>query len=215
MRRPSRVSAIAYSQIVMTRMELLAASWRRPSRLLMLVCLAVLWVGPRIPHLTGPIDEPMSWRQCDTAQYAYSFFREEISLLRPPVAWMGSHKTVVLEFPLPELLMAMAYRAFGHHLELARLVTLTFFLASACYLALIVRRLFGSRLAFSCVAIYGVLPLGLFYSRAIHIDFAAVFCAHALVYHSMRACDEGSWPMSSSSSISMWFTTTTRSHFLP
>ncbi len=80
---------------------------------------------------------------------------------------------------------------------------------------LIVRRLFGSRLAFSCVAIYGVLPLGLFYSRAIHIDFAAVFCAHALVYHSMRAYDEGSWPMSSSSSISMWFTTTTRSHFLP
>ena len=158
-------------------------------RLVSFAVLAVLWVGPHLPHLAGPIDDPQSWRQCDTAQYAYSFFREGVSLLRPSVIWMGGYKTVVLEFPLPELLMALAYRAFGFDLKFSRLVTLSFFLGSAVYLLLIVRHLFGSRLATECAAVYGILPLALFYSRAIHIDFAAVFFGHAFTYHAMRSCD--------------------------
>ena len=171
--------------------------WARLRRLnhglLSFAVLAALWVGPHLAHLAGPIDDPFSWRQCDTAQYAYSFFREGVSLLRPSVVWMGGYKTVALEFPLPELLMALAYRAFGFDLEFARLVTLAFFLGLAVYLLLIVRHLFGLRLATGCAAVYGILPLALFYSRAIHIDFAAVFFGHAFTYHAMRSCDLRSW----------------------
>jgi len=59
----------------------------------------VLLILPRIQHLIGPIDDPHSWRQCDTAQYAYAFYQNGTDLLRPSVCWMGNHKTVILEFP--------------------------------------------------------------------------------------------------------------------
>lgn len=173
------------------------AVWARLRRLnyglVSFAVLTALWVGPHLAHLAGPIDDPFSWRQCDTAQYAYSFFREGVSLLRPSVVWMGGYKTVALEFPLPELLMALAYHAFGFDLVFARLVTFAFFLGSAVYLLLIVRHFFGFRLATECAIVYGILPLALFYSRAIHVDFAAVFFGHAFTYHVMRSCDVRSW----------------------
>ena len=43
----------------------------------------MLLVGARFLHLTGPIDDPHSWRQCDTAHYSLDFFRNGIDLLRP------------------------------------------------------------------------------------------------------------------------------------
>lgn len=152
---------------------------------LVAMLLAVLLV-PRMAHFTGPIDEPHSWRQCDTASYALAFYVEGINLLRPSVCWMGSYKTVILEFPFPEALMAFLYNLFGYHLYLARFVTFLFFVGSAIYLYLIVCHVLGKRLAVIATAVYIILPLSLFYSRAVHVDFFAVFFAHAMAYHLVR-----------------------------
>ena len=152
--------------------------------------LLLLLLAPRLAHLRGPIDNPHSWRQCDTAQYALAFYQNGIDLLAPSVNWMGSHKTLILEFPFPEMLMALAYRLFGYHLEVARIVTLLFFAGSTAYLFMIVGRFAGARLAAISAAVYLVMPLSLFYSRAIHVDFFAVFFAHAMAYHLMRAMEE-------------------------
>ncbi len=159
---------------------------RHQRSLLVAILLAVLLV-PRMTHFAGSIDEPHSWRQCDTANYALAFYKEGIQLLRPSVCWMGSYKTVILEFPFPEALMAFMYHILGYHLYLARFVTFLFFAGSAIYLYLIVSYLLRKRLAMVATAVYMILPLSLFYSRAVHVDFFAVFFAHAMTYHLIRA----------------------------
>ncbi|MBU0715880.1 MAG: glycosyltransferase family 39 protein [Verrucomicrobia bacterium] len=161
--------------------------FRRYYVYLIVTAFLALLIGTRAQHLVGSIDNPHAWRQSDTAWYAYSFYKDGINILKPSVCWMGGHKTVILEFPFPEVLMALAYEALGHHLYLARLITLIFFAGSAIYLFLIVRKLADSRLAVIATGVYVVLPLSLFYSRAVHIDFFAVFFAHAMFFHLLRA----------------------------
>ncbi len=154
------------------------------------VCAATLAALYRVLHLTGPIDEPHAWRQCDTAYMALDFYQRGIDLLHPAVCWMGGHKTLVLEFPLHEACVALAYHLFGPRLPVARLITLAFFLGAAAFLYLIVKYLQGIALARMTTLIFLMAPLSLFYSRAMHIDFSAVFFSHAMLYCLMRGIDE-------------------------
>lgn len=168
-------------------MDQLKHTLQRHRRLLATLLFGVLLLATRLPHLGGAIDDPHAWRQADTAQYAREFFRHGIDLLHPAVNWMGGYKTVVFEFPLPEAIMALAYHVFGEQLPVARLITLLFFSGSALYLFLIVRTYSKERFAYTATCVYALLPLSQFYSRAIHIDFAAVFFAHAMAFHLLRA----------------------------
>ena len=164
--------------------------FRRYQLLVFIGIFLVLLIVPRIQNIAADfVDDPHAWRQSDTACYAYTFYKEGIDILKPSVCWMGAHKTVIMEFPFPEVLMAVAYRIFGHHLFLSRLITLLFFTGSVGYLFLFVRRLIDTRLAVISAGVYVVLPLAIFYSRAIHIDFFSVFFAHAMAYHLLSALE--------------------------
>jgi 4-amino-4-deoxy-L-arabinose transferase-like glycosyltransferase len=165
-----------------------------PSSRFLLAVILLAVVALRIPRLAGPIEEPHAWRQAETAQYARSFHEDGIDLLHPSVCWLGSHRTLVEEFPLPEALMALGYRMTGgENLVLARLVTLAFFLGAALYLFWLVRLLFDRTVATLALAIFSVLPLGLYYSRGIHVDPAALFFVHAAVFHAVRGYEAGGW----------------------
>lgn len=158
----------------------------------LLVFILVAAAALRVPHLGGPLDEPHAWRQADAAQFARAFEEEGFDLLHPSVCWLGRHKALVLEFPLAEGVTAALYRvAGGERLPLARAVTLAFYLGAAAYLFLLVRLLFDVRVAGIATAVFCVLPLGLYYSRAIHADPAALMFAHATAYHALRALDGG------------------------
>src|SRR5437867_284100 len=134
---------------------------------------AAALVALRIPHLRGPLDDPHSWRQCDTAYYSLDFFRRGIDLLHPSVCWLGAHRTLIFEFPLPEALSALLYRTFGPDPLWDRLVSLGFFLIATFYLFAFARLVASRRVAWLCAVAYLALPLGPFYSRAAHVDFAA------------------------------------------
>lgn len=140
-------------------------------------------IGWRFVHFGEAIDLPHDWRQSDTANYIYDFYENGIDLAHPAVCWMGGHKTVILEFPLPEAVSALLYQAFGPDHRWARLVTLIFFLGASYYLFRIVALIGTRSLARWTVLFYMAMPLGIFYSRAIHIDFAAVCFAHGMVFH--------------------------------
>lgn len=147
--------------------------------------LAALLIALRFLHFGPIIDRPHDWRQCDTANYIYDYYENGIDLLHPSVCWMGGHKTTILEFPLVEAIVAVLYKAFGPSLFWARLVFLAFFLGAAFYLYRIVRLLGSAPLAEVVALIYMAMPLGIFYSRAIHIDFAATCMAHGMAFHFM------------------------------
>ncbi|OGF17647.1 MAG: hypothetical protein A2W00_05115 [Candidatus Eisenbacteria bacterium RBG_16_71_46] len=158
--------------------SLVRASW-------WLAALALLAL--RLPHLGGPLDDPHAWRQCDTVHYSLDFHRHGIDLLHPAVCWLGGHRTLILEFPLPEAMAALLYRVGGADPMWDRVVALAFFIAAAGYFLAFARLVAGGRAARLATLAYLALPLGQFYSRAAHVDFAATAFAHGLLYHGSRA----------------------------
>jgi 4-amino-4-deoxy-L-arabinose transferase-like glycosyltransferase len=103
------------------------------------------------------------------------------------VCWMGSFPVVILEFPLYEFIVALFYFAFGEQLFIARIVTLAFWVGSAIYLYRLIDLLYTRTVAQLTATVYAILPLGLFYSRAVHIDFAVIFFVHAFCFYLIRS----------------------------
>lgn len=144
-------------------------------------------IATRLFHFPSEIDDPHTWRQSDTAQYIESFDNEGINILKPSVNWMGGHKTLLLEFPLPEALIATLYNLFGNHLWISRLFFLLFFVVSVGYLYKILKLFFKDNVPEIATIIFCSLPLSLFYSRAIHIDFFALAFSHGMLYYYLKA----------------------------
>lgn len=148
---------------------------------------ALALLALRVPHLQGPLDDPHAWRQCDTVHYTLDLARRGFDLLHPAVAWLGGHRTLILEFPLVEAASAVLYRAFGPNPMWDRLVSLAFFVLATAYLHVLARMLAGRRVAWLTTLAWLALPLGMFYSRAAVVDFAAVAFAHVMVVHTLVA----------------------------
>lgn len=154
---------------------------------------AALLFALRLGHFGAEIDAPHDWRQCDTANYIRDFYQNGIDLLHPAVCWMGGSDTLALEFPLPEAAVAFVYRVAGESLPVARLVFLCFFAGALYYFYKIADLLFGRETARWATLVYLALPLSIFYSRAIHVDFAAVLAAHAMLYYYLVGVEKRRW----------------------
>lgn len=150
---------------------------------------ASLLVIARLFHFEPELDSPHFWRQADTAQYIWSFFHEGISLFHPSVAWMGGHKTVILEFPLPEAMVAILQKLLGEGLWVGRLFFLASFVGSAYFLFRIIQFFSSSTIAQWATILYLAMPLGIYFSRAIHIDFFELMLAHAMLWYYIRAVE--------------------------
>jgi len=151
----------------------------------------VLALVLRLPHLRGPLDDPHSWRQCDTSEITRGFVRGGIDVLHPQVAWLGAHRTLIFEFPLPEAIAAVAGRALGSDPLWDRLVALGFSALAAFYLYLAAREIAGADVARVATVLFAFVPLLQFYSRAAHVDPCALAGAHGLLYHAIRASRGG------------------------
>ena len=88
--------------------------------------------------------------------------------------------------------MALGYHVFGEDHRVARAVTFGFFLVAAWCLHGLVRELLGRGLASWTLLAYLGMPLVLFYSRAVHIDYPALAFAHAMAWCWVRAALRGS-----------------------
>lgn len=153
-----------------------------------LALLLIILASVRFVHLSSEIDLPHSWRQYDTKQYIDSYYFGEADFLAPSVCWMGGHKTLLLEFPLPEYLIAKLYSLFGPDILVARLFFLVFFVISAFFLYKSLKLIFtDSWIPEMATLIYGMMPLSLFYSRAIHIDFFVLAFSTGFLYFMLRA----------------------------
>ena len=162
---------------------------RRSSRWFLAACAIALAL--RVTTLIPEIDAPHAWRQCDTASFTHNFYTGGIHLLAPQVHWLGNHRTLLLEFPLSEAIVALLYHLVTESLIVDRLVYLAFFIGSAFYFHRTVRLFEDRTFARIATVAYAFIPLGIFYSRAVHIDFAAMFFAHGLLYHGLRAATAG------------------------
>ena len=152
----------------------------------------LILLAQRLFHFGAIIDSPHTWRQCDTANYIWDYYQNSIDLLHPTVAWMGGHN-LILEFPLHEAISALLYQGFGPSHIWARLVTFVSFLFAVYWFYRIVKHLGSVNLARWATIFYLALPLSLFYSRAVHIDFTAIAFAHGMFWFALRGIEGRSW----------------------
>ena len=164
------------------------------SAALFLVAILLAGAALRVPHLRGPIDEPHGWRQAETAQYARSFWQGRLDVMHPSVCWLGAHRTLALEFPLPEAVTSVVYRMLGREeLMVPRILSLLCYLGACVYLFRILALLFDAEAGAYAAIVFLVLPLGLYYSRAVHADPAVLLCAHAALFYAMAFYEDGGW----------------------
>ncbi len=131
----------------------------------------------RIPHINNsPAEMGEIWRQTDTESIARNFVKYRLNIFYPQLNYDGVPPNYVqLEFQISTFLIAILYRIFGVHIWLARLVPISFFMFSVYFLFLVARRFFSIPQALTVIIIYAVLPINLFFSRAIMPE-AALLC---------------------------------------
>lgn len=147
----------------------------------------------RFFHFSNYISEPMAWRQYDTEFYAYDFYLNGINFLKPAVCWMGAYRTTILEFPLISALISVLYSMFSPSVIYARAAIFIFFIASAYYLYLLVKHLYYPRFAGLCVLVYISLPISIYYSAAVNIDYPVIFFSLAALYHYIKGYEKESY----------------------
>lgn len=131
----------------------------------------------RIPYINNSTAEMGEiWRQTDTESIARNFVKYRFNIFYPQLNYDGVPPNYVqLEFQISTFLIAVLYRIFGYHIWLARLVPISFFMFSAYFLFLMAKRFFALPQALIVIIIYSMLPINIFFSRAIMPE-AALLC---------------------------------------
>ncbi|HWL11548.1 MAG TPA: glycosyltransferase family 39 protein, partial [Ureibacillus sp.] len=150
-----------------------------------LIILLALIVLMRVPFIDqSPYESGESWRQGDTEAMARNFVEERFNILYPQLNYDGAAPNYVqLEFQITTFLIAILYKVFGYHYELARIVPILFFTGSACYLYLIAKKYNSPEVTWIITFLYAVFPLNWFFSRAIMPESAVLFFTMGAFYH--------------------------------
>ena len=153
--------------------------------------LAVILVVARFYRFRPFLDEPHAFRQAWTSYSAQDFYRFGMNIFRPSIISMGDYRHILIEFPVPEWITAIVYHVTGPTLLADRLVSIGFFLGSAYFLFRVIALVQDRLLAWVAVLIYMAAPLGIYFSRAIHIDSAALCFGHAFLFYFLRYGETG------------------------
>jgi 4-amino-4-deoxy-L-arabinose transferase-like glycosyltransferase len=154
----------------------------RQDALYLAVILLFIFVT-RLPYINNsPAEAGELWREADTESIARNFIKYPFSIF-PQFNYDGTPPNFVqLEFQVTTLLIAGLYRIFGVHYWLARLVPLSFFMLSTYFLYRLAARIYTSPQALAVGLVYAVLPLSLFFSRAIMPE-PALLCFYIAGYY--------------------------------
>lgn len=147
----------------------------------------------QLPFLANEVYAPHAWRQMDTLGYAYDFYKNGTSMMSPNAYWMGSHKTLLLEFPVTEYLQGLCFKMFSYSVKLGQFINLLFFSFCLAYFYSFVKLIFSKSLAQYSALIFLLLPLVFYYSHTFLVDFFALGCGFAFCYYFVRGLWEESW----------------------
>lgn len=139
--------------------------------------LFIIIISMRIPHINNsPAEYKDMWRQVDTESIARNFVKYKFNIFYPQLNYDGPMPNYVqLEFQITTFLIALLYKIFGHNIILARIVPIFFFTLSCYFLFRLTYEIYDYNKAILTTFIYSVIPLNLFYSRAIMPE-SALLC---------------------------------------
>ena len=130
----------------------------------------------RLHHVGDPFLDAHRWRQVDTAAIARNLYEGSLNPLYPSVDWGGPVGHVEAEFPLVPWFVALAYRLFGFHEVLGRLVVIAFSLALIAVVARLTIALDGRpAVALAAAFLVAISPAAVFFGRTLMPDTPMLF----------------------------------------
>jgi 4-amino-4-deoxy-L-arabinose transferase-like glycosyltransferase len=143
---------------------------------LLLFCLLLGLAALRCYHLnTPPWEIEESWRQADTESIAWNYVNYDFNPFHPNLNYDGPLPNIpALEIQVTTYLIAIFYKIAGHEYLIARLVPLSFFILSGFFLYRFSRIFMEPGAAYLSLLIYGILPINVYYSRAIMPESGAL-----------------------------------------
>ena len=146
----------------------------------------------RLIHLTFPVGGFAGWRQADTAAMAHNFYQNGFEILHPQIDWGGqSDGYVETEFPLFSFLIALCFKLFSPDDIWGRVLAIASSLGAIYGLYLLVRRSIDKPTALLSALVYALLPLNVFYGRAIMPESMMLMCSIWGVYFFLVWIDNG------------------------
>lgn len=139
----------------------------------------------RLPHINHASSEIGDiWRQADTESIARNFVDHRFNIFYPQFNYDGPLPNYIqLEFQITTFLIAILYKIFGSHIFLARLVPTMLFMVSVYFLFKLIREIYSTKVAWLASLIYSILPITLFYSRAIMPESAVLLFFNGAFYY--------------------------------
>lgn len=147
----------------------------------------------RLFQLDAPLIGEHSWRQTDTASMARHFERGGHRFLHPQIQWGGDGSgEIASELPLYPFLVALLQSALGPHDWIGRLLAALFSVASIAYLYALARDFAGERSARWAAFFLAVLPLSVFFGRAVMGESLMLAASVGGIFHFSRWTRAGS-----------------------
>jgi len=165
------------------------------SPIIITIIIFIFILALRLPTISNnPVEIGDMWRQADTESIARNFTQDKFNILYPQFNYDGPLPNYIqLEFQITTYIIAILYNIFGHSYTIARAVSLFFFMLSTLYLFLIGKKIYNTKTANIIIIIYGLIPINLFYSRAIMPESALLFFFLGSYYHFLKWLDDESW----------------------
>lgn len=131
----------------------------------------------RIPYINqSPYEQGERWRQSDTESIARNFVEYNFNIFYPQFNYDGPMPNYVqLEFQITTYIIAILYKIFGYRYLLARAVSIIFYMGSCIFLYLIGKRIYSIEQSRIALILYGIVPINVFFSRAIMPEASALF----------------------------------------
>ena len=175
------------------------AGWLKERTYSVLLSSVLLFLlGMLLRNLGQPLLDRHSWRQADTASFARQLAEGDSNVLHPrflayyPDAF-GIDGATETEFNLYPLIVALLYRLFGYHEELARLVSIAFSLGTAVWVYLLGREHLDRTAGLLATLFLGLCPLYVFYGRTVQPEAAALFLSVGALYFFTRWLATEEW----------------------
>ncbi len=152
----------------------------------------------RLYKIDSPIADWHSWRQADTAAVTRNFIKYGFNPFVPKfddLSGISEHPVVningyrFVEFPIYNIVVYPLYLLLGVVDKYSRLVSVLFSLGSIIFLYLISKRYLGVITALIIVAVYGLLPFNIFFSRTSLPEPTFLFFSLGMIYF----VDKGIW----------------------
>ena len=146
-----------------------------------------------IPNLSNPpVEQGDRWRQPDTLSMMRNLIDDGFNIFNPQLNYLGAKPSPVqLELPIYAFISAALFVVFGESFFIARFVSLLFFALSAFYLYLLMKRYFPFSASALAMAIYCLLPISMYWGRAIIPDPSMMFFLIAGYYYFCKWYDGG------------------------